>query len=118
VDCGGTFTDICLFEEDGGRIEVWKTTSTPDNPSRGIAEGLAEANGGLALAAADICYFGHGTTVATNALIERQGTPTGLVTTDGFRDLLEIGRQKRPALYAGRAGRPQLRFGDFFPKLA
>jgi predicted NBD/HSP70 family sugar kinase len=52
VDCRGTFTDICLFDEDGGRVEVWKTTSTPDDPSRGIAQGLAEAIARFALAAA------------------------------------------------------------------
>ena len=107
VDCGGTFTDICLLDEDGGRVEVWKTTSTPDDPSRGIARGLAEAIGRFALAAADVGYFGHGTTVATNALIQGQGTATGLVTTDGFRDLLEIGRQKRPELYDLQADKPR-----------
>jgi N-methylhydantoinase A len=106
VDSGGTFTDICLFDEDGARIEVWKTTSTPEDPSRGIVQGLTEAIDRFALAAADIGYFGHGTTVATNALIQSQGTPTGLVTTDGFRDLLEIGRQKRPELYDLQADKP------------
>ncbi|MEJ0068477.1 MAG: hydantoinase/oxoprolinase family protein [Pseudomonadota bacterium] len=104
VDSGGTFTDICLFEEDQGRVEVWKVSSTPDDPSRGIAQGVEEGlrrvapDTGAAPAAA-VGYFGHGTTVATNALIQHRGVRTGLVTTDGFRDLLEIGRQKRPDLY-------------------
>jgi N-methylhydantoinase A len=104
VDSGGTFTDICLFDEDQGRVEVWKVSSTPDDPSRGIAQGVEEGlrrtstDGGAAPAAA-VSYFGHGTTVATNALIQHRGVRTGLVTTDGFRDLLEIGRQKRPDLY-------------------
>ncbi|GGF82055.1 methylhydantoinase [Azorhizobium oxalatiphilum] len=104
VDSGGTFTDICLFDEDEGRVEVWKVSSTPDDPSRGIAEGVeqgmrivAPENGDTP--ASSVTYFGHGTTVATNALIQHRGVPTGLVTTDGFRDLLEIGRQKRPDLY-------------------
>jgi N-methylhydantoinase A len=104
VDSGGTFTDICLFDETDGRVDVWKVASTPDDPSRGIAEGVEEgmrrvAGNGGAHPAAAVAYFGHGTTVATNALIQHRGVATGLVTTEGFRDLLEIGRQKRPDLY-------------------
>ena len=104
VDSGGTFTDICLFEEEEGRVEVWKVSSTPDDPSRGIAQGVDEGMRRVAPEAGEqpaspVSYFGHGTTVATNALIQHKGVPTGLVTTDGFRDLLEIGRQKRPDLY-------------------
>jgi N-methylhydantoinase A len=104
VDSGGTFTDICLFEETEGRVEIWKVSSTPDDPSRGIAQGVEEgmrrvAPDAGARPAAAVSYFGHGTTVATNALIQHRGVATGLVTTEGFRDLLEIGRQKRPDLY-------------------
>jgi N-methylhydantoinase A len=99
VDSGGTFTDICLFDEATGRVEVWKVPSTPDDPSRGIAEGVEQGMRQVAHPVSAIIYFGHGTTVATNALIQHRGVKTGLVTTDGFRDLLEIGRQKRPDLY-------------------
>ncbi|MBV8165592.1 MAG: hydantoinase/oxoprolinase family protein, partial [Alphaproteobacteria bacterium] len=113
VDSGGTFTDICLFNEGEQRVEVWKVASTPDDPSRGIAQGVEEGlrrvvanpNGAVAspsaagAIASTVSYFGHGTTVATNALIQHKGVRTGLVTTEGFRDLLEIGRQKRPDLY-------------------
>jgi N-methylhydantoinase A len=111
VDSGGTFTDICLFEEDEGRVEVWKVSSTPDDPSRGIAQGVEEGMRRVAPEAGDtpgapVSYFGHGTTVATNALIQHKGVRTGLVTTDGFRDLLEIGRQKRPDLYDIFADKP------------
>jgi N-methylhydantoinase A len=111
VDSGGTFTDICLFDEQSGRTETWKVPSTPDDPSRGIAQGVEEGMGRVAVAttkgpAAPIVYFGHGTTVATNALIQHRGVKTGLVTTDGFRDLLEIGRQKRPDLYDIQADKP------------
>ena len=92
VDSGGTFTDICLVEADGGAIRVWKVPSTPDDPSRAIAGGVTE---GLEVSAGatakDVISFGHGTTVATNALIQHRGVKTGLITTDGFRDLLEIG---------------------------
>ena len=104
VDSGGTYTDVCLFDEEGGDVAVWKVSSTPDDPSRGIAQGVDE---GMRLVAPDagerpaapVSYFGHGTTVATNALIQHKGVRTGLLTTEGFRDLLEIGRQKRPDLY-------------------
>src|SRR5260221_7083014 len=99
VDSGGTFTDVCLFEDDSGRVEVWKVSSTPDDPSRGIAQGVEEGVGRVGVTADAIGYFGHGTTVGTNALIQHRGVKTGLITTDGFRDLLEIGRQKRPDLY-------------------
>ncbi|HWK45456.1 MAG TPA: hydantoinase/oxoprolinase family protein [Stellaceae bacterium] len=108
VDSGGTFTDICLFDEASGRIEVWKVSSTPDDPSRGIAQGVEEGIGRVGALPGDIAYFGHGTTVATNALIQHRGAPTGLVTTDGFRDLLEIGRQKRPDLYDLQADKPEV----------
>src|SRR5262249_3480955 len=106
IDSGGTFTDICLFEEESGRIAVWKVSSTPSDPSRAVAEGIAEALAQLGSQASKGCYFGHGTTVATNALIQHRGAPTGLITSDGFHDLLEIGRQKRPDLYDLQADKP------------
>jgi N-methylhydantoinase A len=99
VDSGGTFTDICLFDDATGMIAVWKVASTPDDPSRGIADGVSEALNRIKSQTREVGYFGHGTTVATNALIQHRGVKTGLITTDGFRDLLEIGRQKRPHLY-------------------
>ena len=106
VDAGGTFTDICLFDESSGRIAVWKISSTPADPSHAVAQGVGEALGELGAPASDVSYFGHGTTVATNALIQHRGAPTGLITSDGFRDLLEIGRQKRPDLYDLQADKP------------
>ena len=110
VDSGGTFTDVCLFDEVSGKVEVWKVPSTPDDPSRGITEGVEQGMRRVApeakRPAEAIAYFGHGTTVATNALIQHRGVKTGLITTDGFRDLLEIGRQKRPDLYDLQADKP------------
>ncbi len=106
VDSGGTFTDVCLFDDESGRVEVWKVSSTPDDPSRGIAKGVEEGVGRVGATVADVGYFGHGTTVGTNALIQHRGVKTGLITTDGFRDLLEIGRQKRPELYDLQADKP------------
>ena len=68
IDSGGTFTDICLFDEKSGRIAVWKVSSTAA-PSLAVAEGLGEALAQIGVNASDVSYFGHGTTVATNALI-------------------------------------------------
>ncbi len=106
VDSGGTFTDVCLFDDATGAVAVWKVASTPDDPSRGIADGVAQGMRRVGAQPAAVAYFGHGTTVATNALIQRRGARTGLVTTDGFRDLLEIGRQKRPDLYDIQVDKP------------
>ncbi|MBO0905004.1 hydantoinase/oxoprolinase family protein [Jiella sonneratiae] len=110
VDSGGTFTDVCMFDEATGDIRVWKVSSTPDDPSRGIfegvTEGMRECAGAVDAPGAAISYLGHGTTVATNALITHRGARIGLITTEGFRDLLEIGRQKRPDLYDLFADKP------------
>jgi N-methylhydantoinase A len=106
VDTGGTFTDICLFEDETGRVAVWKLSSTPADPSQAIADGVAEGLARLGADPAAVAYLGHGTTVATNALIQHRGVRTGLITTQGFRDLLEIGRQKRPDLYDLQVDKP------------
>src|SRR5215469_14070722 len=106
VDSGGTFTDICLFEEKSGRIAVWKVSSSAADPSLAVAEGLAEALAQSGVSASNVSYFGHGTTVGTNALIQNRGARSGLITSHGFRDLLEIGRQKRPELYDLQADKP------------
>lgn len=107
VDSGGTFTDVCLFNNETGQLDIWKVPSTPDDPSRGIALGVAEGLATVAATPDAVTFLGHGTTVATNALIELRGVKTGLLVTDGFRDLLEIGRQKRPSLYDMNADKPQ-----------
>ncbi len=106
VDSGGTFTDVCLFDDATGRVAVWKVSSTPADPSEGIARGVTEGLAEVGAAPSEVAYFGHGTTVATNALIQHRGVKTGLITTSGFRDLLEIGRQKRPDLYDMQADKP------------
>jgi N-methylhydantoinase A len=106
VDSGGTFTDICLFDESTDQIAVGKISSTPAYPSRAVVGGVHEALAQVGAQATDISYFGHGTTVGTNALIQHCGALTGLITSDGFRDLLEIGRQKRPDLYDLQADKP------------
>jgi len=107
VDSGGTFTDICVVDESSGEVRVWKVPSTPDDPSRAIVSGVVD---GLRATTRDstnaVSYFGHGTTVATNTLIQQRGALTGLITTGGFRDLLEIARQRRPHLYDLQVDKP------------
>ncbi|HEX3405458.1 MAG TPA: hydantoinase/oxoprolinase family protein [Acetobacteraceae bacterium] len=98
-DVGGTFTDFTLHDTTDGTLRHFKVPSTPADPSEAIEAGLATLMRSLDIAAATIGFVGHGTTVATNMVIERRGVPTGLITTRGFRDVLEIGRQVRPHLY-------------------
>jgi N-methylhydantoinase A len=93
IDIGGTFTDLVLLDEVDGSIAIGKVPSTPDDPSRAAAEGIGQL---VASAAAAVGYIGHGTTVATNAVIQRTGAKTALITTRGFRDVLEIRRLARP----------------------
>ena len=99
VDVGGTFTDFSARNKNDHHIQVHKRPSTPDDPSRAILEGLQELLNIADIDGAKISRIAHGTTVATNALLQRRGAEIGLVTTKGFRDLLEIGRQVRPKIY-------------------
>jgi N-methylhydantoinase A len=92
VDTGGTFTDLVSFDEATGEMRMAKVLSTPAEPSRAVFDSFAKPG----LATRDISYFVHGTTVATNALIERRGADVALLTTDGFRDILRIQRVTRP----------------------
>ncbi|MCG8547645.1 MAG: hydantoinase/oxoprolinase family protein, partial [Alphaproteobacteria bacterium] len=106
VDVGGTFTDFYAFDDEGRRACVHKTLSTPDDPARAILNGLEAVCRDHGVAPDDIRRLGHGTTVATNALIQRKGATVALITTEGFRDLLEIGRQIRPKMYDLKADYP------------
>lgn len=99
VDVGGTFTDVFAVNEATGDIRLWKRPSTPDNPARAIASGVQELAAEHGISLEDVSRLAHGTTVATNALIQRRGRPVALITTRGFRDLVEIGRQCRPHIY-------------------
>ena len=105
-DVGGTFTDFAFLDEATGNVEYFKIPSTPSDPSTAIADGLAELIRLFGIAPGDFAHLGHGTTVATNLVIERKGAKTGLITTQGFRDVLEIGRQTRPHLYDYAVERP------------
>lgn len=107
VDTGGTFTDLCAFDEETSRVHVRKVSSTPDDPGRAIVQGVAEILdqiGGRSIE--EVGYFAHGTTVGTNALLTGRGATTGLITTRGFRDLLELGRGRRPSMYDPQADKP------------
>jgi N-methylhydantoinase A len=101
VDIGGTFTDFVLFDEESGDIRTFKVLSTPDNPARAVLEGLARVAEDAESAIV------HGSTVATNALLERKGARTAFVTTRGFRDLLTIARQTRTDIYDFFCDRPE-----------
>jgi N-methylhydantoinase A len=107
LDVGGTFTDLFMRDEESGAIFHHKLASTPQQPDiaplRGIEELLAKAGA----AGRDVTFIGLGTTVATNALLERKGARTALVTTEGFRDLLEIARQKRPDTFDLHISKPE-----------
>ena len=95
VDIGGTFTDFVFSEND--RLHIHKIPSTPGDPARALLEGLNYFQArGLRVPQ----RITHGSTVATNAILERKGTRTALITTEGFKDILAIGRQDRPELYA------------------
>jgi N-methylhydantoinase A len=98
VDIGGTFTDISIMDAAGGIITK-KVSSTPDNYARAIGEGLAAAFGENGLGGADVAELLHGTTVASNAILELKGARTGLITTKGFRDVLELRLLRMPRLY-------------------
>jgi len=106
VDVGGTFTDFHGFDDATGATVVHKTPSTPDNPARAIVAGLAELAQARGIAVDAVSRLAHGTTVATNALLQRRGGTVALITTEGFRDLLEIGRQVRPHMYDLQADHP------------
>ena len=101
VDVGGTFTDFSCVSRDGKTL-TFKVPSTPHDPSKGVIAGIREIISQTGIAPAEISVFAHGTTVATNAVLERKGANVGLLTTEGFRDVLEIGRQMRTQMYSVR----------------
>ena len=102
IDIGGTFTDFVIIDPITGIITTEKRLTTPSDPSRAVLNGLEEIISNLRVRGTTVSLeliITHGSTVATNALLERKGARTALITTSGFRDVLEIGRQDRPELY-------------------
>ena len=100
VDVGGTFTDFFAFDDADDRIVLHKVASTPGNPAQAVIAGLREVSERHGIDLGAITRLSHGTTVATNALIQRRGGKVALVVTEGFRDLIEIGRQIRPHVFS------------------
>ncbi|MEM8552712.1 MAG: hydantoinase/oxoprolinase family protein [Pseudomonadota bacterium] len=106
VDVGGTFTDLIQLDGEGGRLRIAKTATTAENQSFGVLNAMAEAEVKLP----DVDLIVHGTTTTTNAVLERKLSRTGLITTAGFRDVLELGRRTRPQAYGMK--------GHFVPIIA
>ena len=105
-DIGGTFTDLILASEDGRTFEIGKVLTTPEAPDEAVVAGAAQVIAAAGLSGADVAQVIHGTTLFTNALIERKGARTALVTTKGFRDAIEIAREHRYDMYDLRMRRP------------
>lgn len=102
VDIGGTFTDFVTYDQKSGDISTFKLLSTPENPAQAVLEGIQtilDKNSDDDSHNRPLVIVTHGSTVATNALLERKGARTALVTSKGFKDILQIGRQDRPSLY-------------------
>ena len=100
VDVGGTFTDIIYSDMVSGRIAIHKVSTTPDDPSRAIIQGVSEICADNEVAPGEIDYVLHGTTTATNAVLEHKGARTGMVTNEGFRDIVHIARHQRVEHYS------------------
>jgi N-methylhydantoinase A len=96
VDTGGTFTDVVAVDETTGRRHVRKTSSTPDDPSRAFTQGIRELLEEVGVDAGEVSFISHGTTVATNAILESRYARLGLIVTRGYRGMLEVGRQTVP----------------------
>ncbi|HEX3953186.1 MAG TPA: hydantoinase/oxoprolinase family protein [Stellaceae bacterium] len=101
VDVGGTFTDIVFADTENGRTLIHKVPTTPDDPSRGVVSGIGELCERAGLPRA-LDHVLHGTTIGTNAVLEYDGAVTGMITTEGYRDIVHIGRHQRPQHYSIR----------------
>src|SRR3954465_4795289 len=106
IDIGGTFTDATLIDEETGEVSIAKVLTTPSDPSAGFMQAVERALSEGGVDAGQVTFVVHATTVATNAIIEGKIARSGFVTTEGFRDLLEIARQVRPTLYDTQFEKP------------
>jgi N-methylhydantoinase A len=106
VDVGGTFTDIVYCDLGANQVAIHKVSTTPDDPSRGILQGIAEICRDSGVAPGDIDYVLHGTTTATNAVLEHKGARAGMLTNEGFRDIIHIARHQRVEHYSIMQGLP------------
>ena len=106
VDVGGTFTDFALFNDETRNIEFLKLLTTPADPSMAVLDGIEQLAEIAGIAVADITDVRHATTIATNTIIQRSGPKTAMITTEGFRDVQIIGRQRRAEIYDTSVDRP------------
>jgi N-methylhydantoinase A/oxoprolinase/acetone carboxylase beta subunit len=106
VDVGGTFTDFALFNDEDRRIDFLKLLTTPADPSLAVLDGIEQLAVAAEISVADISDVRHATTIATNTIIQRNGPKTALITTEGFRDVQIIGRQRRAEIYDTSVDRP------------
>ncbi|MGH7320521.1 MAG: hydantoinase/oxoprolinase family protein [Candidatus Rokuibacteriota bacterium] len=106
IDIGGTFTDLALLDT-RGRVAFGKVLTTPDDPLRGLLSGMRAVLAGAGIPPLAVAHMLHGTTLITNAVVERKGARTALLTTEGFEDVLEIGREQRYDLYDLEMRRPE-----------
>ena len=99
VDVGGTFTDFALIDDSGSRLAIHKQLTTPHDPSDAVLSGIKEILELNKISIADISVIAHGTTLVTNAVIERRGVRTGMLVTKGFEDILDTGMEQRYDLF-------------------
>ena len=96
VDVGGTFTDLVIFDSVSGEINTHKTPTTPHNPSEGVISGINELCRRFSVDRKSVDHIYHGTTTATNTMLEHNGAECGMITNEGYRDIIHIGRHQRP----------------------
>lgn len=107
IDVGGTFTDFTVMDEKTGELHIFKTPSTPGRPQAAVINGLKGIVEEYGIAASEIAYFVHGTTIAVNTVIERSGARVGLLVTEGFRDLMTLGRSRLSDTYNFLVEKPE-----------
>jgi N-methylhydantoinase A len=110
VDVGGTFTDLIYVDDEAGQILVHKLPTTPDDPSQGTVQGIKELTGLAGTDPSQLEQVFHGTTIATNIVIEHNGATVGLITTEGYRDILHIARHKKPLNFSNYQDLPWQRY--------
>jgi N-methylhydantoinase A len=110
VDVGGTFTDLIYVDDEAGQILVHKLPTTPEDPSQGTVRGVRELCEGAGTAPSQLDQVFHGTTIATNIVIEHDGAQVGLITTEGYRDILHIARHKKPLNFSNYQDLPWQRY--------
>src|SRR5579883_3171983 len=106
IDVGGTFTDVVLIDEETGRLAVRKVPTVAEDPVQGVLDGVAAALAHIGVAPSQVVYVGAGSTLALNTVLQRSGVPTGLLVTEGFRDVLELRRTRLPDAPSFEAARP------------